>query len=265
MSGASSQRWRLPGLWSAGRAMRRAAACWPWCVPGARRLAACALARRHTEARDPTLAQFGNWWLDPLRLNEKSIVYSCGVGTHIEFDLAVTHLIGCPVHMFDPTPKSWELMNTRAGHRLLRYEPIGVWSEDGTARFWHDRAYPQASAVANASITNLFGREEAFDAPVLTIASLLAAHGHDRLDVLKLDVEGAAPAVLLQMLASGVFPDQIAAEIELPRCARAMTGFCGEVRELCEELRARGYRLVRLPHGRGGPTLRILALRGDPA
>ena len=264
MSAPASQHWQLPGRWCIG-AVLAGIARWMWCVPGTRRLAAHVLARHHAEALEPTLTAFGNWWLDALRLNEKSVVYSCGVGTHIEFDRAVTHLIGCPVHLFDPTPKSWELMNAHGEHRLLRYEPIGVWTEDGTARFWHDRAYPQASAVANASITNLFGRDASFDAPVLTIASLLAAHGHDRLDVLKLDVEGAAPAVLLQMLASGVFPEQIAAEVELPRRARAMAAFFGQVRELCEELRAHGYRLVRLPPGRGAAALRVLALRDVPA
>ena len=61
---------------------------------------------------------FGNtgaeWCLVPDYLNERSIIYSFGVGTDISFDLQVIKRIGCMVFAFDPTPRSIECIKNQA-------------------------------------------------------------------------------------------------------------------------------------------------------
>jgi hypothetical protein len=56
---------------------------------------------------------YGGFYICPILLappprthNKKIIVYSCGVGEDISFDIAIMHDCDCEVFAFDPTPKS---------------------------------------------------------------------------------------------------------------------------------------------------------------
>ena len=51
--------------------------------------------------------KIGNYYIDlRKKLTENSIVYSLGVGTHIDFDLELSNRFSTTVHLFDPTPES---------------------------------------------------------------------------------------------------------------------------------------------------------------
>jgi FkbM family methyltransferase len=235
----------------------------PWWLDP-KRIATRRFEQKHTEPFDPGLTAFGNYWLDAARLSTDAVIYSLGVGTQIEFDLALAAR-GIPVHLFDPTPRSVDFMRGHAGNRLLRYQPIGVWVHDGQARFHFDRAAAAAAEVCNASITDLFDRTESFEAPVATLPSLMAHSGHDRIDVLKADIEGAAVAVLEHALDHGIEPAQIVVELERPRGLREMHRFFARVAALLDRLRARGYRVIRLPRRAPYYSIEVLALRGAAA
>lgn len=220
--------------------------CNPWFL-SPKRILTRRFELRQTEPLDPALATFGNYWLDAARLDEHSIVYSIGVGTQIDFDRAVADRVGCPVWMFDPTPRSVDFMRSHADNPRLRFEPVGVWTENTSLRFYFDPAADSADEVRNASVTNIYNRDRFFEAPVETLRSLMARLGHDHIDVLKMDIEGAAVDVLEHALASEIPIGQVVVELERPRTWRGFGAFFRRVARLFTTLRERGYRIQRLP------------------
>lgn len=133
-------------------------------------------------------------------MHSESIVYSCGAGTDISFDLALAETAGCDVHVFDPTPSSATYMEqAAAGEPRVRFHPWAVWSADQTLRL-----FAPDYGDSNFSAINLHHTGGGFDAPARSLPSIMSELGHERLDLLKLDIEGAEYAVLDSMLASRV-------------------------------------------------------------
>jgi FkbM family methyltransferase len=127
-------------------------------------------------------------------LSDKSIVYSAGVGEDVTFDLALIDAVGCEVWAFDPTPRSIEFARSIREPRF-HFLPFGVWSEDAVQRF-HAPADP---IHVSHSIANLQQSKEYFDAECRSVPSLMAELGHEKLDLLKLNVEGAEYEVLASL------------------------------------------------------------------
>ncbi|MEM1319497.1 MAG: FkbM family methyltransferase [Bacteroidota bacterium] len=187
--------------------------------------------------------KMGNYYIDRrLPLTEKSIVYSLGVWTNIEFDLAITKAHCCPVYMYDPTPISIEFMEEKAKENtLLRFFPWGVWTEDTTLKFYLPPNGSSASAVNGQNGVH-------FEAECKTIANLMAYNGHQHIDVLKADIEGAALPIIEQLIETEIYPTQIVVEFERPiHDLKGNIDFFHRLIKLRERLAALGYEEFRLP------------------
>ncbi|MDH5652084.1 MAG: FkbM family methyltransferase [Gammaproteobacteria bacterium] len=160
---------------------------------------------------DNKLERLGNYRIVADSLNSDSIVYSCGVAENIQFDEAVAAKYGCKVHMFDPTDKSRLYMKSVTNPNL-DFHNIGIWSENGDIKFYH----PNDPGSQNLSATNIFHSDTYVSIPCKTIATLMSEFGHASVDVLKMDIEGAAFEVLNGILDSKVYPKQIVVELERP-------------------------------------------------
>jgi FkbM family methyltransferase len=90
--------------------------------------------------------------------------------------------------------------------------PYGLWSEDTTMRFYA----PARESDASFSIDNIQGTTDYFEGDCRTVESIMAMCGHTRLDLIKLDIEGAEGPVVDAMLASEIRPTVIAVEFDLP-------------------------------------------------
>lgn len=186
----------------------------------------------------------GSYYLDRrVPLSKESTVYSLGVGGDVDFDLAVSHLTGCHVQLYDPTPFSIEMMKEiGAEYPKLHFEPFGIWTEDTMLRFH----YPSYGGSASATLTD--GRGVFFEAQCKTFVSVMKENGHTKCDVLKMDIEGAALPVLKQLIESGIVPDQVIAEFERPRRnAEVIDQYFTQLSSICECLAHLGYQVVRLP------------------
>lgn len=77
----------------------------------------------------------------------------------------------------------------------------------------------------------------------------MLANKHSNLDVLKLDIEGAALVVLNDMLDNDIFPSQIVAEFERPNTKKASDyiSFYCDLNKLIDRLNSLGYSTHRLP------------------
>lgn len=152
-------------------------------------------------------------WVVPDILNSSSICYSAGVGEDTTFDLSVIGRFGCPVYAFDPTPKAIEYASTIANQQgLFHFEPWGLWSRDERCKFFA----PTNPSHISHSITNLHGTHKYFEAQCFSLESMMTKLNHERLDLLKMDIEGAEYEVLATLVRSAIRPRIICVEFDQP-------------------------------------------------
>jgi FkbM family methyltransferase len=157
-------------------------------------------------------------WVVPLdQLSEKSVCYCVGAGEDISFDSGLVDRLGCQVHVFDPTPRAIAHVHKRlqssdaAGWRdRLLFHAIGVYNENRDLRFYA----PRNPSDVSHSIENLQRTEDYFVAECRTLRTIMDELGHDAIDLLKLDIEGAEHRVLRQMVSDGIRPRLLCVEFD---------------------------------------------------
>jgi FkbM family methyltransferase len=121
-------------------------------------------------------------------------VYSAGVGEDVSFDLELIARTGCQVWAFDPTPRAIEYAHGIREERF-HFLPVGISSTDGSRRFFA----PADTAHVSHSILGGNGGGEFFEAECKTVETLMRELGHEHVDLLKIDIEGAEYEVLHSM------------------------------------------------------------------
>jgi len=155
----------------------------------------------------------GGWCFTAQGLDQDSIVYSLGVGDDIAFDLSIIEGFGAEVHAFDPTPSSIEMLSTADLPTRFHFHPWAITAEDGTLKF-----YPRVkkdgsqSTVMFTMIAEDASSENAIEVPAYCLSSVASRLGHSRIDLLKMDIEGAEYEVLEGLLASSIKPGQLLVE-----------------------------------------------------
>ena len=146
-------------------------------------------------------------------LTSDSICYCGGVGEDITLDRYLTEDIGAQVWAFDPTPRSIAYMATAPhdGSRL-HFVPVGLWEVETTLRFFG----PANPLYVSHSVVEGQSGDSWFDAPCRTIPDVMRELGHERIDLLKLNIEGAEHVVLAAALAAGICPTIITLTYEGP-------------------------------------------------
>ena len=155
----------------------------------------------------------GGWWFTPEGLNADSIVYSLGVGDDIEFDLSVISKYGVEVHAFDPTPSSISMLERRDLPDRFVFHPWAVTANDGNLTF-----YPRLkkdgskSDVMYTMIAEAETKDDAIQVPAYSLTTIAGKLGHSKIDLMKMDIEGAEYEVLDGLLESPVKPTQLLVE-----------------------------------------------------
>lgn len=185
-----------------------------------------------------------DWVFCPEGLTRDSVVYSFGVGRHIGFDLWLIRRFGLTVHAFDPTPVSIEWVRSQRLPAEFVFHPVGLGSHDGTQRFFVPRSSGSAHFTSVARRDE--SAEEAIEAPVRRLSSLIGELGHRHVDLLKMDIEGGEYAVLADICAGDVPASQVLVEFHHNFPTVPMSRTVGAVRRL----RARGFRVFNVsPRG----------------
>ncbi len=179
--------------------------------------------------------RYGGWIIPRNWLNANSVCYLVGAGEDVSFDVGVAAQYGCMIDIFDPTPRALahvEALKTGiltgqpapcqffdAGHYpvypaavadLLRVHPYGLWSQTETLRFYA----PADQAHVSHSIVNLQKTENFIEVPVRRLSEVMQTLGHEHVDLLKIDIEGAEYAVLESLLADGLSVDMLCIEYD---------------------------------------------------
>ena len=150
------------------------------------------------------------WVVDYSKLNSNSVVYSVGVGSNIDFDLALIEELKLAVYAFDPTPRSIEWIKKQSLSKSFKFIPVGLGSNDGEMEFFPPRKESSTHFSPIDRYDNL--GVETIKAPVKTLKSLAQEFGHQTIDVLKMDIEGSEYDVIDNLEEQGVEINQILIE-----------------------------------------------------
>lgn len=189
---------------------------------------------------DVAVIKDGGWWYAPGELGADSVVYSLGVGDDIDFDLAVIEKYAVEVHAFDPTPSSVRLIEDRHLPQRFRFHPWAVTASDGTLTF-----YPRLkkdgtkSEVMFTMVAEPETARDGIEVPAYSLSTIAGRLGHEHIDLMKMDIEGAEYEVLDGLLASSIKPKQLLVEFH-----HRFPGIgLGKTADMIARLRDDGYRI----------------------
>lgn len=144
---------------------------------------------------------YGGWAIPVSLFNQRSVCYCAGCGEDISFDLGLIRRFGCQVYAYDPTPRAIAYVRETAGaERNYHFQGIGLWDGHRKLNFYA----PKNSAHVSHSILNLQKTEKYFEAEVFRLSELMENNGHQKLDLLKLDIEGAEYKVIDSVIDDGL-------------------------------------------------------------
>lgn len=173
-------------------------------------------------------------------LGSESVVYSLGVGDNVEFDLDLIERFGVTVFAFDPTPFATEWVATQTLPEKFVFRPWAASGSDGTLRLYRrvskrgKRARVMWTAEADAGDTG-----DHIDSPAYTVKSIMEKLDHQRVDLLKMDVEGAEYDIIDGLKGADDPPRQLLVEFHhrFPGIGKARTA------ESIRLLRSIGYKI----------------------
>lgn len=177
---------------------------------------------------------YGGWTIPGALIEPAWVCYCVGAGGDISFDMELIGRYGVTVRSIDAVADYVTSALEQAGGdpRLSAYQ-AAIAVTDGPVRMQvtHD---PNSQSVSSAG---LYESARFIEVPGRTLPSLMAEIGDERIDLLKLDIEGGEYALLptldLRALGVKVFATQL-----------HHTASVREARKLIAELRDAGYEPV---------------------
>lgn len=151
---------------------------------------------------------YGGWTVAdrPLATTASPTVLSFGLGDDISFDEGMIRRYGARVYGFDPTPGSLEWLDRRVTPAQMTVYPIGLANFDGSQKF----VLPPSERRGNFSARATLGRTVTLD--VARYQSIVKRLDLNRVDLVKLDIEGSEYDVLPDLLSCSVRPLQLLVE-----------------------------------------------------
>ena len=186
--------------------------------------------------------RFADWTFCPDHLLEDSVVYSFGVGEDISFDLELMEHFRLRVHAFDPSPRSIKWIGTQPEKDGFHFYPYGLAGNDGNLSF----SEPGDPGIHSLKLTrSLSGQEEAgytLELPVQRLRTIMERLGHKKIDLLKMDIEGAEYEVIEDIIGSAVPITQLLIEFH----HRFDHIGIGKTRGAISNLNEAGYRIFHV-------------------
>lgn len=154
-------------------------------------------------------SDYGGYYVDAGLLDATSVVYSLGVGYDISFDLSLIARIGAHVYAFDPTPQVQSWLASQNLPPQFHSRPVGIAGHDGEDAFYLP---PQPDWISHSLVRAVQYSSESVTLPVLRLSEAMRLEGHRRIDVLKMDIEGAEYAVVDEIVRKQIPVTQLLVE-----------------------------------------------------
>jgi FkbM family methyltransferase len=183
---------------------------------------------------------YGGWVVPDGVIESDWVCYCAGAGDDITFELGLIERYGCTVVAFDPAPESAEhVRHAAAGVEEFTFFPVGIGPYDGNTEMYVAEN-PEHMALSAA---NIQATDRKVDVPVRSLPSVMRQMGHERVDLLKLDLEGWEYEVLPALDLGRMGVRVLAVELIHARPAR-------EALALVDALRACGFVPVHRKHNK---------------
>lgn len=154
-------------------------------------------------------SEYGGYGIDSSEIRQDSIVYSLGVGEDIFWDLAMIQRYGVAIHAFDPTPRVKEWLGLQILPEQFHFHDVGIADVDGEGIFYLP---PRPDFISHSIVRARQYSKESIRVPMIRLRTAMQRFGHDRIDILKMDIEGAEYAVLGDMVKQKIRVSQILVE-----------------------------------------------------
>lgn len=178
---------------------------------------------------------YGGWIVPDGVLDEKSVCYLAGAGEDISFDVEIVKRFKTDVFIFDPTPKAKNhfdtfVEKTKLGQKFsinnssqhfyifdsqllpkLHFVNEGIWNVETTLKFYS----PENPDHVSHSVKNLQKTQRFFEAKVKPLQSIMQTLGHNKIDLLKIDIEGAEYEVIDSIIENKIKPTVLCIEFHL--------------------------------------------------
>ncbi len=132
-------------------------------------------------------SEYGGWPIVLDSLSRDSVVVDIGLGEDITFSESLMQKYGCHVYGFDPTPKSIEFVRKRLTPNFSLFE-VGVAAMGGEATFYLPN---NVEHVSGSLFSTAHVGKKIITVPLIAIDDVPRVIGTDKIDLLKLDIEGA--------------------------------------------------------------------------
>ncbi|UCH10179.1 MAG: FkbM family methyltransferase [Fidelibacterota bacterium] len=184
--------------------------------------------------------RYGGWVVPANLLDGDSICYCVGCGEDISFDIGLIDQFACDVYGFDPTPRAIKYVKEVAGKNAkYHFLEIGLWDREDTLKFYAPKNPKQVSY----SLLNLQKTKHYIEIQVRRLQRIMEELGHEKIDLLKMDIEGAEYKVI-----ESIIEDKIDIKVlcvEYDECAHPLDGdYKQRIRTSVNSLLENGYSLV---------------------
>jgi FkbM family methyltransferase len=192
------------------------------------------------QVRLSPLERCGDWVYCPTAVPPRPRVYSFGVEEDLGIDRRFAERYAADVFVFDPTPNTVEWVADKRLPDNIHFFPVGVAGKDGRVSF-----YPRVNRKGDVSRTMYTtvpaagSEQHHVEVDMKTLRTIMKDLGHERIDVLKMDVEGAEYEVIDEIVNMPHPPKQIM--LEFHHRFRSI----GNQRTIdaVEKLNTKGYRI----------------------
>ena len=176
----------------------------------------------------------GGWTIPTGLVESDWLCYCVGAGGDVSFDIALMRDFGVTVRSFDPAKRYVEaaLIEVGAGLPFTAY-PVALATDDGSISMQLSHEPGSESMSANA----LYETHRYVQRPGRRLATLMEELGDDRVDLLKVDIEGAEYQVIPEL-------DLHAAGVSVFSVQLHHNGGVRAARRMIDCLRAKGFDLV---------------------
>lgn len=181
--------------------------------------------------------EYGGYGVAPQNLREGAIVYSFGIGEDISFDFDIMEQYNAKVYAFDPTPKSIEWIRKQKLPLHFKFFPYGLSCRDGIEKFYLPRNtdYVSGSVIPSDRLKN-----EYIEVEMHRLSTIMEQLQHDRVDIIKMDIEGSEYMVIPDILSCRLNITQICLEVH----GRFLDNGYRKTRQLIKLLNQHGYYII---------------------
>lgn len=157
-------------------------------------------------------SDYGGWVVSLDGIMKDSVVYSFGIGDDVSFDLELVNRCNLILHAFDPTPKSTEWVNKNKlllTHSNFVFHEYGLSDVDGEINF---RAIKPGGMNYTVMMDSATAKGTHASLPCKRLQTIMRELGHEKIDILKLDIEGSEYRAIEDMAACNIRPVQFLVE-----------------------------------------------------